>query len=99
MTRPFRQQVLGIAALVAIVLIGARVYSSRVTFMEQVQILRAESLAMSTTVVAYLERVFDSTDDTVAVAESYRHRFPKLTVLVQKSLRGEGRNLGVLAGR
>lgn len=68
MARPFRQQVLGIAALVAIVLIGARVYSSRVTFMEQVQILRAESLAMSTTVVAYLERVFDSTDDTVAIA-------------------------------
>ncbi len=68
MARPFRQQVLGIAALVAVVLAGARWYSSRVTYQEQVEALRAESLAMSVTVVAYLDRVFESLDDTVAIA-------------------------------
>lgn len=35
-----------------------------------------------------------SEDDSVAVAETYRSRFPKLTILVQKCTRGEGRNLG-----
>jgi signal transduction histidine kinase len=68
MARPFRQQVLGIAALVAVVLVGARWYSSRVTYQEQVEALRAESRAMSATVVAYLDRVFESLDDTVAIA-------------------------------
>jgi GT2 family glycosyltransferase len=36
----------------------------------------------------------ESDDDTVVVAESYRSRFPKLTVLSRRSRRGEGRNLG-----
>jgi glycosyltransferase involved in cell wall biosynthesis len=35
-----------------------------------------------------------SDDDTVAVAESYRSRFPRLTILHQPSRRGEGRNAG-----
>ena len=35
-----------------------------------------------------------STDDTVAIAESYRDRLPGLTVVVQRCRRGEGRNLG-----
>lgn len=35
-----------------------------------------------------------SSDDTLAVAESYRDRFPRLTLLQQKCRRGEGRNLG-----
>ncbi len=35
-----------------------------------------------------------STDDTVAIAESYRARFPRLEVVVQRCRRGEGRNLG-----
>lgn len=35
-----------------------------------------------------------STDDTVAVAESYRPRFAKLTLVVQPCTRGEGRNIG-----
>ncbi|MFA5944105.1 MAG: glycosyltransferase [Candidatus Thermoplasmatota archaeon] len=36
----------------------------------------------------------NSQDDTVAVAESYRRRFPSFTILRQASRRGEGRNLG-----
>ncbi|HJQ93615.1 MAG TPA: glycosyltransferase [Candidatus Thermoplasmatota archaeon] len=35
-----------------------------------------------------------STDNTLEVAESYRRRFPHLTVIRQPSRRGEGRNLG-----
>jgi glycosyltransferase involved in cell wall biosynthesis len=35
-----------------------------------------------------------SSDDTAAIAESYRDRLPGLTVLVQSCRRGEGRNLG-----
>lgn len=36
----------------------------------------------------------ESTDETVAVAESYRSRFERFTLLVQRCRRGEGRNLG-----
>jgi len=39
----------------------------------------------------------ESTDDTVAVAESYRARLPALTVVRRKCTRGEGRNLGAAA--
>jgi glycosyltransferase involved in cell wall biosynthesis len=35
-----------------------------------------------------------SEDDTLAVAESYRSRFPRLTLVQQPSRRGEGRNVG-----
>lgn len=35
-----------------------------------------------------------SSDDTVRIAEAYRSRFPRLTVLQQRCRRGEGRNLG-----
>ena len=35
-----------------------------------------------------------SEDGTVAIAESYRNRFPRLTVLSQPCRRGEGRNIG-----
>src|SRR5689334_19499409 len=35
-----------------------------------------------------------SEDGTLAIAESYRARFPRMTVLQQRCRRGEGRNIG-----
>ena len=68
MAQTIRQQVVGIAAILAIVVIGAVLYSSRITYREQVQHLRAEALAMSSTVVAYFERNLDTADDAVEIA-------------------------------
>jgi C4-dicarboxylate-specific signal transduction histidine kinase len=68
MTRPFRQQVLGIAAVVAILVVGVLLYASRITYQEQVQNLRGEAFAMSTTVVAYLERALNSIDAAARIA-------------------------------
>ena len=77
MARPLRQQVIGIAGLLAIVVIGALQYASRVTYREQLQHLRQESLAMTTTVVAYLERNLAAADQ-VALAAA---RHPKVQTL------------------
>jgi C4-dicarboxylate-specific signal transduction histidine kinase len=68
MLRPFRQQVLGVAAVLAMVVVGALLYASRMTYQEQVLHLRAEAFAMSNTVVAYLERNLESVDDVATMA-------------------------------
>jgi C4-dicarboxylate-specific signal transduction histidine kinase len=68
MARPFRQQVLGIAALLAVLVVGVLLYASRITYREQVLNLRGEALAMSATVVAYLERALESNDEAAMIA-------------------------------
>ena len=68
MAQSLRQQVFGIAALLAIVVVGALLVASRITYREQLQHLRGEALAMSTTVVAYLERNLAAADDLATMA-------------------------------
>ena len=63
MSPSLRQQVLSIAALLAIVVVSALLYASHLTYEEQVRYLRGETFAMTTTVVAYLERNLDAVDD------------------------------------
>jgi signal transduction histidine kinase len=71
MARPVRQQVVGIAAILAVVVVGAVLFSSRITYQEQVQHLRSEALAMSATVVAYFERNLDTADDAAEIAVAH----------------------------
>jgi C4-dicarboxylate-specific signal transduction histidine kinase len=68
MAQSLRQQVLGIAALLALVVVGALLYASRITYQEQLQHLRGDALALSTTVVAYLERNLEAADDMATIA-------------------------------
>jgi signal transduction histidine kinase len=68
MARPFRRQVVGIAALIAVVVVAALLYASRITYQEQVQQLRDEAFAMATTVVAYLEGALEANDDAAMMA-------------------------------
>jgi len=68
MAQPIRQQVVGIAAILAIVVISAVLYASRITYQEQVQTLRAEALAMSSIVVSYFERNLDTAEDAAEIA-------------------------------
>jgi C4-dicarboxylate-specific signal transduction histidine kinase len=77
MARPLRQQVLVIAALLAIVVIAALQYASRVTYREHLQHLSQEAMAMSTTVVAYLERNLETADEVANSAA----RDPKVQTL------------------
>lgn len=77
MARPIRQQVLVIAALLAVVVVAALQYASRVTYREHLQHLSQEAMAMSTTVVAYLERNLEAADE---VADSAA-RDPKVQAL------------------
>lgn len=63
MARPLRQQVLVIAALLAVVVVAALQYASRVTYREHLQHLSQEAMAMSTTVVAYLDRNLETADE------------------------------------
>jgi len=72
-----RQQVLAIGAALTLVVIGALLYASRLTYREQVVQLQGETLAMASTVVAYLERNIQSAD---AVAETVA-RYPDLQEL------------------
>jgi C4-dicarboxylate-specific signal transduction histidine kinase len=62
-----RQQVLAICAALTLVVIGALFYASRLTYQEQVVQLQGETLAMTSTVLAYLERNIQSAD---AVAQT-----------------------------
>lgn len=68
MARPLRQHVLVIAALLAIVVVAALLYASRVTYVEHLEHLRQEAVAMSTTVVAYLERNLETADEVAVSA-------------------------------
>jgi signal transduction histidine kinase len=91
MARPLRQQVLGIATLIALVVVGALLYASTMTYQEQLQQLREEALAMSTTVVAYLERSFEALDDVALAAARHpqvRALRPEAAVEVLRPLVG-----------
>jgi C4-dicarboxylate-specific signal transduction histidine kinase len=63
-----RQQVLAICAALTLVVIGALFYASRLTYQEQVVQLQGETLAMTSTVVAYLERNIQSADTVAQTA-------------------------------
>ena len=68
MARPLRQQLLVVAAALILAVLAALFYASRLTHDEQVSQLQDEALAMTSTVVAYLERTLESADDVAAVA-------------------------------
>src|SRR5688572_26782553 len=68
MARPLRQQLLVVAAALILAVLAALFYASRLTHDEQVSQLQDEVLAMTSTVVAYLERTLESADDVAAVA-------------------------------
>ncbi|MCC7034235.1 MAG: hypothetical protein IT179_15540 [Acidobacteria bacterium] len=57
-----RQQVLALSAALTLVVIAALLYASRLTYQEQVRQLQDEAVAMTTTVVAYLERHLQTAD-------------------------------------
>jgi hypothetical protein len=68
MGRPLRQQLLMVAAVLILAVVAALFYASRLTYHEQVALLQDEALAMTSTVVAYLERTLVSADDVAAMA-------------------------------
>lgn len=76
MARPLRQQVLGVAAVLAVVVTGALFYASRITYDEEVQALREQTLAMTTTVVGYVERSFEAVDDVAMMAARHPQMLP-----------------------
>src|SRR5918993_2982171 len=71
MARPLRQQILFVAAALALAVMAALVYASRLTYDEQVAQLEDEALAMSSTVVAYLERNLETADDVAVVGAKH----------------------------
>ena len=71
MARPLRQQLLVVAAALILAVLAALFYASRLTHDEQVSQLQDEALAMTSTVVAYLERTLESADDVAAVASRH----------------------------
>jgi C4-dicarboxylate-specific signal transduction histidine kinase len=71
MARPLRQQLLFVSATLAVAVIAALFYASRITYDEEVMHLQGETLAMTSTVVAYLERSLESADDVAAMAAQH----------------------------
>ena len=71
MARPLRQQLLFVSFVLAAAVMAALLYSSRFTYDEEVVHLRGETLAMTSTVVAYLERSLESADDVAAMAAQH----------------------------
>ncbi|MCC7181833.1 MAG: hypothetical protein IT177_25870 [Acidobacteria bacterium] len=63
-----RQQVLAISAALTLVVIAALFYASRLTYEEQVRQLQDEATAMTSTVVAYLERNIQAADSVAETA-------------------------------
>ena len=66
--RPLRVQIVIISAALFLVVLAALLVSSQVTYREQVAGLRDEARAMTSIVVAYLERHLRATDDVAALA-------------------------------
>ncbi len=89
-----RQQVLAICAALTLVVIGALLYASRLTYQEQVLQLQGETLAMTATVVAYLERNIQSADavaQTAARHPAVQQLDPDAAVEVLRPLTMNGR--------
>lgn len=79
-----RQQVLAISAALTLVVIAALFYASRLTYEEQVRQLQDEATAMTSTVVAYLERNIQAADSVAETAA----RHPDLQRLAPGRPRG-----------
>ena len=93
MARPLRQQLLVVAAALILAVVGALLYASRLTHDEQVALLQDEALAMTATVVAYLERTLESADDVAAVAARHplvQQLEPRAATEVLQPLLGRG---------
>jgi C4-dicarboxylate-specific signal transduction histidine kinase len=93
MARPLRQQLLVVAAALILAVVGALLYASRLTHDEQVAQLQGEALAMTATVVAYLERTLESADDVAAVAARHplvQQLGPRAATEVLQPLLGRG---------
>ena len=67
MARPLRQQIPVVTALLVIAVLTALFFASRATYDEEIEHLRSETLAMTSVVVAYLERNLETADAVATV--------------------------------
>jgi signal transduction histidine kinase len=66
--RPLRLQILVVAAILAVVVLGAIFYASRLTYREELAHLEDETRAMTAVVVAYVDRNLEAADAVALTA-------------------------------
>jgi hypothetical protein len=92
MAQPLRRQLLGISAVLALAVLGALFYASRVTYHEQVEQLKSESLSTTAVVVAYVEsnlQIADAVAETTARQTAVRQLQPQASEMLAPLMRGD----------